>query len=187
MDGSAADIESKLKKLQTSTLEQLNELKEIVAKRLHRPQCICYFTYALQLSHDASTESFCLGSFHIHNFGNQPITYPFIHLTLSENAPFSLSGKFVSNASSLSSQLKNGWERTNDRENQYEFHLKPIGLSVIEPDETLSFSNFQLTWLPTTFYAGSVTGTFFSDQHLDGIPALNSIDINGSMLAQEGT
>lgn len=181
MNTSTIDVESKLKALHKSTHVYLNELKELVAKQSGRPHCISYFTYALQLSHDVSEESFCLGSFHIHNFGSQPITNPLIHLNLSENAPFSLNGKFVNNASSLSSKFTNGWERTNAPENRFEFHLKPIGKSSIEPGETLSFSNFQLTWLPSTFYAGSVTGTFFSNQQLDGVDALNSININGSI------
>lgn len=185
MTKTTVDIESKLRELQATTHAYVNELKETLAKRANLPHCISYFTYALQLSHDVEAESFCLGSLHILNNGNQAITNPHVHLVLSENAPFSLSGKFVSSASALSSQFTNGWERINAREDLIEYHLKPIGKNTIQPGETLSFSNFQLTWTPATFYAGSVTSTFFSDQHPDGLPALNSININGSMTQRE--
>lgn len=175
------DVRKRLKTLHDMTESYVTTIKEFVNKQTERPQCISYFTYALQLSHDTEMESFCLGSLHIHNIGNQPLMNPILHLHLSDKAPFVLNGKFVSNATSLSSQLTNGWERFNDRTERYTFHLKPIGKTSIEPGEILSFSNFQLTWSPSAFYAGSVTGIFFSDQQPDGVEALNSININGSM------
>lgn len=175
------DVRKKLKTLQDVTESYVATLKELLHNQRNRPQCISYFTYALQLSHDTELESFCLGSLHIHNIGNQPLTNPTLHLHLSDQAPFTLNGKFVSNATALSSQLTNGWERINDRSEKSAFHLKPIGKTLIEPGETLSFTNFQLTWSPSAFYAGSVTATLFSDQQPDGVDALNSININGSM------
>ena len=182
---STEDITHKLHRFHESTKGHLLELRDTLSTRLHRSDCISYFTYALQLSHDVSQESFCLGSYHIFNTGTVPLTTPHIRFTLSEGAPFSFHGKFVSNAATLSSKLANGWQRVNESSDKFLFDLQPIGNEVIGPGETLSFTNFQLTWSPSKTYAGSMTALFFSDQFPNGIPALNSIDINGSMRIKE--
>jgi hypothetical protein len=185
MNSSFIDIESKLLEYHQSTQFYLNELKEVLSLRPHRMDCIAYFTYALHLVHDSAEESFCLGSFHIQNIGNQPLTNPIIHIILSKDAPFTLHGKLVSNQSPLSAKLTGGWERLNDRADRFEFHLKPIGKTSIQPGETLSFSNFQLNWQPSESYFGSITGTLFCDQHPNGVTALNSININGTSTTGE--
>lgn len=185
MNSGTTDIESKLSEYHQSTRFYLEEIKEALSSRMHRLDCIAYFTYALHLAHDATDESFCLGSFHIQNTGNQPLTNPFIHITLSPEAPFSLHGKFVSTQTTLSTRLTGGWERMNDRANRFEFHLRPIDKPSIQPGETLLFSNFQLNWQPSNSYFGSMTGTLFCDQHPDGVAALNSININGTVTMGE--
>lgn len=181
MQNGTTAVEAKLKEHHQLTQIFLKELKSALSKANESQNtCIAYFTYALQLSHGREQESFCLGSFHIKNIGNVDITKPIIHLTLSEGAPFSLQGKFVNSQSTLSNKLTNGWERIDDPANPSVYQLKPLGISVIPPGGQLSFTNFQLIWSPTSSYAGSVTGTFFSDQTPDGMAALNSININGS-------
>ncbi|WP_060203168.1 hypothetical protein [Sporosarcina koreensis] len=185
MNSGSIDIESKLMEYHQSTQFHLNELKEALLQRVHRLDCITYFTYALHLAHDATEESFCLGSFHIQNIGNQPLTNPFIHIILSQDAPFSLHGKFVNTQTSLSTRLTGGWERMNDRSNRFEFHLRPIDKTSIQPGETLLFSNFQLDWQPSNSYFGSMAGILFCDQYPDGVAALNSININGTFSTGE--
>ncbi|MCG3087213.1 hypothetical protein [Sporosarcina cyprini] len=181
MQNGITAVEAKLKEHHQLTQFYLKELKTALSKaNENQTSCIGYFTYALQLSHGMEQESFCLGSFHIKNIGNVDITNPIIHLTLSEDAPFSLQGKFVNSQSTLSNKLTNGWERMDDPANPSVFKLKPLGISIIPPGGLLSFTNFQLIWFPSSNYAGSVTGTFFSDQTPDGMAALNSININGS-------
>lgn len=181
------EISNKLTRFHESTKGHLLELREMLSTRLNRSDCISYFTYALQLSHDASQESYCLGSFHIYNTGTVPLTAPRIRFTLSEGSLFSFHGKFVSNATTLSSKLANGWQRVNESSDKLLFDLQPIGNEVIGPGETLSFTNFQLIWSPSKTYAGGMTAIFFSEQFPDGTPALNSIDINGSMRIKERT
>ena len=161
MNSGSNDILSKLMEYHQSTQSYLNELKGAISPRVHQLDCISYFTYALHLAHDPTEDSFCLGSFHIQNIGHQPLTNPFIHITLSQDSPFTLQGKLVNNKSVLSTKLTGGWERMNDRTNRFEFHLRPIGKTSILPGETLSFSNFQLNWQPSDSYFGSMTGTLF--------------------------
>lgn len=185
MNAIESDVERKLMELQQSTQFYLDELKEAVSRQVYHYECISYFTYALDLSHEQTKESLCLGSFHIINLRNRPITNPFITITLSEEAPFTFHGKFTSNRNALSPILTNGWERMNDRSNRFEFQLKPIGITTIPPGEMISFSNFQLSWHPQISYSGSMTGTLFSDQHPDGMAALNSININGTSGSKE--
>ena len=66
--------------------------------------------------------------------------------------------------------------------NKEEFWLKPLGKPSIEPNETISFSDFQITWTPTESYAGSIMGFTYSDQMKDGIAVINPINLNGSVL-----
>lgn len=180
MNSDSTDILSKLMEYHQLNQFYLNELKDALLPRVNRLECIAYFTYSLHLAHNPEEESFCLGSFHIQNIGNQPLSNPFIHITLSQDAPFFLEGKLVNNKMTLSKKLTGGWERMNDRANRFEYHLRPIGKTSILPGETLSFSNFQLNWKPSSSYFGSMIGTLFCDQHPEGVSALNSININGT-------
>ncbi|GKV56152.1 hypothetical protein NCCP2222_20990 [Sporosarcina sp. NCCP-2222] len=179
------DIEGKLKELQRETQFYLNELKEAVAKQRTRVDYFSFFTYALHVSHTTKEESFCLGSYHIHNSGVSPLVNPIVQLTLSADAPFTLHGKFSKPNTTLPTRLANAWERLDDVSDPSIFRLKPIGQTIIQPGETVSFSNFQLTWLPSSSYAGSVTGISFTDRQPNGIPALNSININGTLRVKE--
>ncbi|QTD40464.1 hypothetical protein [Sporosarcina sp. Te-1] len=182
---SSYDIEGKLKELHHETQVYLKELKEAVTKQKTGIHYFSFFTYALHVSHTPEEESFCLGSYHIHNSGVSPIVNPIVQLTLSADAPFTLHGKFSKPNTTLPARLANAWERLDDASDPSLFRLKPIGQTIIQPGETLSFSNFQLTWLPSSSYAGSVTGSSFTDRQPNGIPALNSININGTIRMKE--
>ncbi len=78
-------------------------------------------------------------------------------------------------------KVADGWERTNEKTNKEEFWLKPLGKASIEPNETISFSNFQITWSPKESYAGSIMGFTYSDQLKDGIAVINPINLNGTV------
>ena len=69
--------------------------------------------------------------------------------------------------------------------NKNEFWLKPIGKMTIEPNEIITFSNFQITWSPNTSYAGSITGFTYCDQLQDGIAVINPINLSVINLIQE--
>ena len=180
------DVEVKISKLQHQTKSYLNEIKKLVAE-LNDPakmNIISYFTYSLNISHEPEQESLCLGSFHVRNMGNQAITNPYVCIKVSKESPFSFSGRYVYDNFKQSLKVADGWVRTNEKTDKEEFWLKPLGKASIEPNETLSFSNFQITWSPEESYAGSITAFTYSDQLKDGIAVINPINLNGTFTIQ---
>ena len=181
------DMEAKITKLQHQTKSYLSEIKEMVDK-LNEParmDSISYFTYSLNISHDPEGESLCLGSYHIHNLGNRAITNPSVCIKVSKESPFSFSGRYVYGDFKQSLKVADGWERTNEKTNKEEFWLRPLGKASIEPNETISFSNFQVTWSAKESYAGSILGFTYGDQMPDGIDVINPINLNGTVQKQE--
>jgi hypothetical protein len=181
------DVEEKIAKLQHQTKSYLTEIKKLVDE-LHAParmNLVSYFTYSLNISHDLEQESLCLGSYHVHNMGSQAITNPTVCIKVSKESPFSFSGRYVYENFKQSLKVTDGWVRTNEKTNKEEFWLKPLGKASIEPNETISFSNFQITWSPKDSYAGSILGFTYSDQMQDGIAVINPINLNGTVQIQE--
>lgn len=183
------DVEAKIEELHLQTTAYLSEIRKWVDE-LHHPDrlnIISYFTYSLDISHDSAQESLCLGSYHISNRGNRPITDPYVCIKLPEQSPFSFSGKYVYENFQQRLKSPGGWQRINEKEDKEEFWLKPLGKRLIEPNETLSFSDFQIKWNPTSSYAGSIMGFTYSDELKNGIAVLNPINLNGSISKQEVT
>ena len=180
-------MEQKITKLHQQTKSYLDEIKKLIAQPIipNKINVISYFTYSLNISHDPEQESLCLGSYHIHNTGNHPITNPYICIKIPEESPFSFSGRYVYEDFKQSLKNASEWERINEKTNTEEFWLKPLGNASIEPNETISFSNFQIKWSPTKSYAGSIMGFTYSDQSKDGIIVINPINLNGTIPIQE--
>ncbi|MBE1556784.1 hypothetical protein [Sporosarcina limicola] len=180
------DVEAKVSKLQHQTKSYLNEIKGLVDELNNsaRMKMISYFTYSLNISHNLEQESLCLGSYHVRNMGNQSITNPHVCIKIPKNSPFSFSGRYVHENFKQSLKSADGWERINERTSKEEFWLKPLGVTSIEPNETISFSNFQVKWSPKESYAGSITGFTYCDQMKDGIAVINPINLNGTVRIQ---
>ena len=117
-----------------------------------------------------------------HNIGNQPITNPYICIKIPKESPFHFFGKYVYENFKQTLKVQEGWQRINEKTNKEEFWLKPLGKPSIEPNETISFSNFQIKWSPTESYAGSIMGFTYSDQLKDGIAVINPINLNGTSI-----
>jgi len=179
-------VEAKITQLEHQTKSYLNKIKKLVDE-LNDPtqiNIISYFTYSMNISHDPEQESLCLGSFHIRNMGSQAITNPNVCIKVSKESPFSFSGRYVYDNFKKSLKVTDGWERTNEKTNKEEFWLKPLGKASIEPNEIISFTNFQITWSPKESYAGSITAFTYSDQLTDGIAVINPINLNGTFRIQ---
>lgn len=146
---------------------------------------ISYFTYSINLAHDGNQENLCLGSYHIRNLSQKTITNPYICIKLPKDSPFTFTGKYI--YKNRQSKVKNpgGWVRINEQENLEQFWLKPFEHQTIQPNETISFSDFQIKWTPTKAYAGSIMGFTYSEEHQEGIPAMNAINLSGTMSNQE--
>lgn len=186
MQSGTESLETKLKELRKSTRDHILDLKETIVKlKEQKTNYISYFTYSSNIAHHLQSDNMCLASYHIKNIGDNPIKNPEIILKLSEACPFSFHGKYINSGSRIPSKLKNGWIRLNDTATSQEFHLKPVEDTVILPGEMLTFSSFQITWKPSEEYSGSITGYTYSSDMTDGIAALNSINISGTIAVEE--
>ncbi|MFJ7408322.1 MULTISPECIES: hypothetical protein [unclassified Lysinibacillus] len=181
-------VEEKIKNLKEQTTFYVREIKKLVAEQNFQKNVsvISYFTTSLNISYDSEQESLCLGSYHIRNIGNQPITNPYLCIKLPEDSPFSFSGRYVYEHFSQNLKTSGSWERINDSSNNTEFWLKPIGKTTIEPNETISFTNFQIKWSHNLSYAGTISGFTYCDELQDGVFVLNPINLNGINVVQEG-
>jgi len=174
------ELKKKLKLHEDQTEFYLTEIQNLLSNTLHVPYIISYFTYSINISHNISTESMIIGTFHIRNIGKNEITHPYICIKLSPNAPVHFSGKYVTKKNSLPSNPNGAWERINEQSNKNEYWLKPIGTVSIAPSETITFSNFQIKWKPEKSYNAIVSGFSYCDEIQNGIPAVNQINLSGS-------
>ncbi|MGE7091466.1 hypothetical protein ACQKII_08370 [Lysinibacillus sp. NPDC048646] len=181
------DVEQKINELKGQTESYVNEMKKMLEGFIHSDSVniIGYFTSSLNISYDPEQESLCLGSFHIRNIGNQSLTNPYLCIKLPEDSPFSFSGRYVYEHFKQNLKGPTSWERINDRSSNEEFWLKPLGKTSIEPDETISFTNFQIKWSHNLSYSGTIMGFAYCDQLKEGVAVLNPINLNGITLIQE--
>jgi hypothetical protein len=175
-------LQEKIKQLEQETTSYLNEIKKLISKpqKSEELKMSNFFTYTTNISHEQEHESFIIGTYHIHNIGDKTITNPYICLKLSPNSPFNFSGKYVNKKTNPPMKTNDAWERLNDQTNKNEYWLKPIGKETIEPSETISFSNFQVKWIPNGSYSGSIMGFTYCDELKEGIPAINQINVSGN-------
>jgi hypothetical protein len=180
------NIQKKLLHLQKINDTYLKDLKSL-AKEMQTKQLkiISYFTYSLNLNHEQEGENFIVGSYHIKNLGCKPLHNPFICIKLGSEVVFDFSGKYFYQDTQQKMKLANAWLRINDADNQEEFWLKPSNQQILNPQETLTFQNFQLKWIPTMSYVGNVTGFTYGDEMEEGMAALNQISISGNVKEED--
>jgi hypothetical protein len=180
-------LEEKINELQQQTKSYLLEFKELIKQLPTKKsiQVIGYFTSSLNISHTPDQESVCLGSFHIWNIGNKPITNPSITIQLPENSPFSFTGRYITNHFQQSLKRPNEWLRIKASDNKDFFSFKPLEKTILEPYEKITFENFQIKWLSTTSYSGSITGFTYCEEFPDGIAVLNPINLSVISLKEE--
>ncbi|KOY80348.1 hypothetical protein ADM90_21155 [Lysinibacillus macroides] len=183
-------VEDKIHELQQQTNAYIREIKTLVEalKMPNRVNLISYFTSAFNISYDSEQESLCLGSYHIRNIGSKPITNPSICIQLPKDSPFYFSGRYVHEnfTPNLKTQGQQHWERFNDKLSKEEYWLRPVGKTILEQNETLSFTNFQIRWSHNLSYSGTIMGFTYCDQLTDGVAVLNPINLNGIGQTQEG-
>ncbi|MFD2046663.1 hypothetical protein ACFSTA_20605 [Ornithinibacillus salinisoli] len=179
------DVRKKVAALQKMNASYVKQIKSLISDMDVSSSIpfISYFTYSLNISHEPERENFCIGSFHIHNLGNKPLVNPYICIKIDSESPFDFSGKYFYKDSKQKVRLNQAWERFNDPKDKHEFWLKPNEKHTLEPSETLTFSNFQVKWIPNSSYIGRINGFLYGDKINEGINALNQISINGNMKA----
>ncbi|WP_082235088.1 hypothetical protein [Halobacillus massiliensis] len=179
-------LRAKILEIKQQNQSYCNTLKELISseKTEKSSQFICYFTYSLNLAHGLKSENLCIGSFHLLNSGTAPITNPCICIQLSKEAPFEFSGKYVNKGMTVSKNLSVDWERINEPSNKEEIWLKPLKQQTVEPNQKLTFPSFQLKWLPKESYSGQVNGFGYCDEFNEGMAALNTISLSGTVPEQ---
>lgn len=173
-------MNKKLEEFHQQLKGNLQEVKKKIEgiEQLAEMRLLSYFTYSLNISHDIHQENLCLGSYHIRNIGNQTITNPYICIKMPKDAPFTFTGKYIYQHMKQKGKNPGSWERMNEQEDPEQFWLKSIEQQSIKPNETLSFSDFQLKWTPTESYAGSIMGFTYSEENREGIAAINAINLS---------
>ena len=184
------EIQQKLIDWQEEQSSYLDQIKGLI-QDLGVPEdlkIICYFASSFQLAHQEDRENYGIGSFHVQNVGNKALTNPHIGLKITANIDFQFSGKYLYQNSKQTRMLSNAWERINEPSDKDEIWLKSIQKQTIEPGETLTFSNFQIKWIPTDKYSGTIQGFTYGNELPNGVNALNQINLNGSVAdrQQEG-
>lgn len=172
-------MNKKLEEFHLDMKAKIAEIKTEIEKsqKASELQVISYFTYSFNLS---DGENLCLGHYHIRNLSGRAITHPYICIKVPKDGPFTFTGKYVYEESLQKMKRPDGWLRMNTGEDPDQFWLKPLHKQSIEPNETISFSDFQIKWTPTKDYAGSIMGFTYSAEHQEGIGAINAINISGS-------
>lgn len=175
------EFHEKIKQLEQETTSYLNEIRKLISEpqKSEDLKLISYFTYTTNISHEKEQDSLIIGTYHIFNIGTKTISNPYICLKLSPNSPFHFSGKYLNKKTNLSMKTTDAWERLNEQTVKDEYWLKPIGKETVDPSQIISFSNFQVKWLPKESYSGSIMGFTYCDEFKEGIPAINQINVSG--------
>lgn len=181
--GSIEEVRQLITEWKEMNHSYMKEIKWLAseAKKNVDLRVISYFTYSLNVQHEMGFDNFALGSYHIQNVGEKPLTNLYICLKVSPNNVFDFSGKYVYKDSKQKMKLANAWKRINDPTDKQEFWLKPIQSQALNPTETLSFANFQVKWNPQSSYTGSMMGFTYGDEIEGGMEALNHINISGKV------
>ncbi|GAA0454231.1 hypothetical protein [Alkalibacillus silvisoli] len=181
----------KIEKWRESRREYFQEIKGLIDQTVKKEHdVLSYFTFSLSMD-DLGGEHLAIGSYHIQNIGSKPIKAPYICFKFSDDHPFEFFGKYVSARSDSNSnnqirrQTQGEWERIHHSEQNNEIWLKPSQEVTIQPDEQLSFSNFQLKWQGDRSYQATMLGFTYSDQMPSGTPAINQFNISGGTLSKE--
>lgn len=170
-------------KEQVHRLSQLETLIDNIC--INNGSIYSYFTYAITISHTVEQDSYLLGSMHVQNISNHVITNPLICLKISATSPFDFSGKYIYPNTTQKMQVTGAWERINEATNKEEYWLRPTHKQVIEPGETITFSNFQLKWKVDQQYNYHLYGYVYSDEYKDGVPTKNQINVNGKVEGED--
>lgn len=173
-------ITEKLQKLETSieTMQQyVKRTSEKASKNTIDHEFYCYFNYSTIIHEDADDTHLIIGSFHVKSISPEVINDPVILLKVSADSPCDFSGKFKTE-NQTDQPYTFLWERVimDEVDPQTHFCFKPTQNNTLQPNEQLSFQNFQVK-VPT-YESITIEGFTYFNQENDGVPALNSIQLD---------
>ncbi|WP_028392277.1 hypothetical protein [Bacillus cihuensis] len=174
-------LENKLKEMEIESIEFHEKIRKLIhtKKQSQVSMPISYFNHSTIIEKENNQEHTVLGTFHFHNQTALPLHSPVILLKINSDKPYDFSGKYVLPNKPLQNEAF-FWERIeNPKSNRdKEYLFKPVSKEIIPPNETFSFSNFQLRFANDGPASIHVLGYIYYKEKMDGIPALNSISIS---------
>lgn len=176
------EIKEKLEELNNQTNDFVGELKKLlpINNPYHQlsPSLLGYFSHSINVTSDEQGESILFGGFHIKNLSPNTISDIYICLRIDTANHYNFSGKFRSESSSLKSQaMQITWERFNNSEDEKEHWFRLGEDKKLSPFETISFTDFQLTWENKDSFSCSIIGFVYSEYEKDGVPSFNTINL----------
>lgn len=176
------ELKEKLTELNNQTNNFVGELKKLLPiNHTHHqlsPSLLGYFTHSLNITTNEQEESILFGGFHIKNLSANTVNDLYICLQIDTTNQYDFSGKFRSESSTLKSQgLPVTWERFNNSDDEKELWFRLGVDKQLNPFETISFPQFQLTWENKDSFSCSIEGFVYSEYEKDGVPSFNTINL----------
>ncbi|ADU31077.1 hypothetical protein [Evansella cellulosilytica] len=142
-----------------------------------------YFHFVTFLPEQGEEETLVLGNFSIKNEGNSPLKQPIICIRISPPKAAHLSGKIlmmhrndqvITDAEEEWTHVYRDWKKRIQHHGEY--WLQPLHCNEINPNETLTFSNFEIRIRKKNNISNiNIDGYVFSEASSEGFPALNNI------------
>ncbi|HLR72000.1 MAG TPA: hypothetical protein VK085_11315 [Pseudogracilibacillus sp.] len=175
---SLSNLQKKLIQLEDDLDKTHQKIKELFEEKQHIPtndHVYCYFNHSLILEHEKNKSRLIMGNFHIKNMSDQVKNLPIILIKITSQGDFRFTGKFQTENQRNTKGFQ--WERImlKNLDPKNHFCLKPINTEQLDPNELLSFQNFQIK-IPLDA-AIIVEGFVYFDESNDGVPAINAINI----------
>ncbi|MCE7794848.1 hypothetical protein K8O68_20890 [Salipaludibacillus sp. CUR1] len=184
---------SKYKRLNSNLQKDINRYKKeflagapVINETLSRTpsfSVLSFFNYTVFLSEPEDEELLVNGNFHMKNTGTSTLHEPFIVFRITPPAGAGLNGKITLSNHKDSvlykddeewTYMDSGWKDT--IRNKGEYWLKPSHCAELKPEETLTFSSFDLRIKRENVIDRlTLQGFCFASELKEGIPSKNTV------------
>ncbi|MEN2768095.1 hypothetical protein [Ornithinibacillus xuwenensis] len=177
-------IQEKILLLNNQTKAYVDEIKELLKnqnRKLNIPSILGYFTYSLSTTNDEREENIIWGDFQIKNLTEEPIEDLYLCIKIDATDDYKFTGKYQTNKGKKDKTTStSAWEQfhNQDEDNEHEHWFQLSNQKQLLPQETISFSDFQIKWKNKGFYTCSVQGYAYTAFEKEGIAALNTINVS---------
>ncbi|PLR76589.1 hypothetical protein CU633_14650 [Bacillus sp. V3-13] len=174
------ELESKLKLLEHESETFKERIRELlIEKSSSGKRPLPYFSYSIILDNKLNGKHTIFGNFNFTNHSPYPLYHPKFVLKIKSDHAFDFSGKYMMPNQHI--KVENfQWKLVeNKNENEaMEYWFAPIAAEKIDPEQTLSFPNFQIRFQNEATGYINVEGYVHCRDVDEGIPSLNSINIS---------
>ncbi|MDC3421346.1 hypothetical protein NC661_13300 [Aquibacillus koreensis] len=173
-----AELREKLLELNNQTTNFISELKQQLVTDVPSLSLLSYFTHSINLTGKEHEESFLIGGFHIKNLSPNTFKNIYICLKIDTENQYHFSGKFRNMSSSNNNEMPVTWIRFDNSNDEKEIWFKLADNKQLDPYESISFSDMQVTWGNDEAFTCSIVGFVYTEREVDGITSLNSINLS---------